>query len=79
MCKWYPLVRGAGLARHLWKGIVWVGEVVLVVVLCLYCEAELLYLVHKESLLLRIERVHLVVLEICCTSHSVTCSRNCIS
>ena len=79
MCKWYPLVGGAGLARHRWKGIVWVGEVVLVVVLCLYCEAELLYLVHKASLLLRIEGVHLVVFEMYCISHNVTCSRNCFS
>ena len=64
MCKWYPLVGGAGLAMHRWKGIVWVGEVVLVVVLCLYCKAKLMYLVHKESLLLRVEIIHSVVVEV---------------
>ena len=37
-------------------------EVVLIVVLCVYCKAKLLYLVHKESLLLRVEIIHLVVL-----------------
>ena len=37
-------------------------EVVLIVKLCLYCEAKLLYLIHKKSLLLRVEIIHLVVL-----------------
>ena len=59
---WCPWIRNANTARHGREGCARVDEVVLIVVLCLYCEAKLLYLVHKESLLLRVEIIHLGVL-----------------
>ena len=62
LCKWCPLIRNAGSAWHVREGCARVDEVVLIVVLCLYCKAKLLYLVHKESLLLRVEIIHFVVL-----------------
>ena len=62
LCKWCPLIRSAGSAWHGREGCARVDEVVLIVVLCLYYEAKLLYLVHKESLLLRVEIINSVVL-----------------
>ena len=62
LCGWRPLIRSAETARHGREGCARVDEIVLIVVLRLYCEAYLLYLVHKESLLLRVEIIHSVVL-----------------
>ena len=62
LCGWRPLIRIAETARHGREGCARVDEIVLIVVLRLYIEAWLLYLIHKESLLLRVEIIHSVVL-----------------
>ena len=56
------MIRSTESAWHGREGCARVDEVVLIVKVCLYCEAKLLYLIHKKSLLLRVEIVHLVVL-----------------